>query len=247
MQAPLHMSRFTRKLTPVYPLHVTGRCNNRENFPIQMTLAWEIFSDYLFAIHQRYEIEICSFVLMSNHFHLICLDPKLNLSKAMALFMKETSCEIGRLSKRKNRLWGAPYHSSIISSPLYYLHAYKYNYRNPVAAGICDKVEAYPWSTLQVLLGEKRGVIPIVNDETLLPEWRSTLDWLNHGYSKDEVNDLKVGFQKKIFELPVEATTKRKNRLSSPESLPNFCAVNCEMLGGTFNSSFFIASGVEHL
>ena len=193
-----------------------------------MNDVWEIFSEYLFLINLLYDIQIFSFVLMSNHFHLICLDPKLNLSKAMGLFMHRTSCEIGKLSKQSNRLWGRRYYSSIISNPLHYLHAYKYNYRNPVAAGICDRVEDYPWSTLQILLGQKPGIIPVQCDETLLASLEQTLAWLNESYSESDAKAINLGFAKREFKLPLESTTKRKHRLSSWESLPNFYASNCE-------------------
>ncbi len=225
------MSRIPRKLSPQFPIHITGRRNNREIFPISMPEAWEVFSDYLFAIHQRHQIQVCSFVLMPNHFHLICLDPKSKLPSAMALFMKETCREINHISERQNRLWGNPYFSSVISSPIYYLHAYKYVYRNPVAAGICRKVEEYPWSTIPFLLGERRGIIPLLNDDTLFSSIDSTLRWLNETYDELEAKALKLAFQKKVFEIPVETKTKRKNPLLEFDSF----AVNCEMLRGTFN------------
>jgi len=60
----------------------------------------------------------------------------MNLSPAMQFFMREVSKQIGRHSGRINRLWGSPFFSSVISSPHYFLHAYKYTYRNPVAAAV---------------------------------------------------------------------------------------------------------------
>jgi putative transposase len=186
---------------------------------VPLAIAWEIFNDYLFLLNNHFHIEICSFVLMSNHFHLICRDPSLNLSKGMALFMRETSKEMSRLSGRINRIWGARFHSTVMDSPLYYLHAYKYNYRNPVAAGLSEKVEQYPWSSLQILLGLKHGCIPLQHDDTLFNNVEETLSWLNETYKEQDQQSLKTAFQKKYFKLPNDKNTNYSNRLERWDSI----------------------------
>lgn len=214
------MSRNRRRLHPEFPLNVTARSNNREYFPVPLSECWEVFSDYLYLLHHGFNVEILSFILMSNHFHLLCRDPAQNLSNGMQFFMRETSREIGRLSNRINRLWGAPFHNTVVSSPLYFLHAYKYNYRNPVAAGICDRVEDYPWSTLQILLGQKRGIIPLAPDETLFNELEGTLKWMNEGYSNENAEVLKKGFRKKNFKIRSDPDTRQAHPLSQWDSVP---------------------------
>lgn len=204
------MGKFARKLDDEFPLHITARCNNKEDFPVPLSEAWEIFSEYLFMLHYGYKIKIHSFILMTNHFHLLASDPELNLSKAMALFMRETSKEMGHLSHRINRVWGAPFHSCIISDYRYFLSAYKYNYRNPVAAGITDRVENYPWSTLQVLLGKRKGIIPLLEDQILMNDPSGTLHWLNESYQQEEFEAIHKATQKNIFKIARNETTNRK-------------------------------------
>lgn len=193
---------FTRILHSEFPLHITGRCNNRELFPVEPSRAWEIFSDNLHILSGMFGIQIHAFVMMLNHFHLICRDPGLQISKGMQFFMRETSLDFGRESGRINRIWGAPFYSTVIGDPLYYLHAYKYLYRNPVAAGACSTVESYPWSTLQILLGRQQGWIPMVCDDTLFSDVEGTLRWLNTGYGEEEAEALKMGLTKRQFKLP---------------------------------------------
>ncbi len=214
------MSRFQRKLHPDFPLHITGRCNNRENFPVPIEHAWGVFSDHLYLINQRFNIRVCAFVLMSNHYHLICRDPELQLSKGMEFFMRETSKEMARRSGRINRIWGAPFYSSIITSPLHYLHAYKYLYRNPVAAAMSENVETYPWSTLQILLGQRRGIFPIEADETLFSNPEGTIKWLNQNYKKEEAMALQQAFRKKLFKISKDSKTRRRLQLESWDSVP---------------------------
>jgi len=98
------MSRFLRQLDADYPIQITARCNNKEIFPVPLDEAWDLFSNYLHFIHSAFEIKIHSFVLMSNHFHLIASDPNLNLSKAMGIFMKEIGNRIGSIGFGDHRI-----------------------------------------------------------------------------------------------------------------------------------------------
>jgi len=203
------MSRFRRILDPRYPLHVTGRCNNRSVFPISEKVAWDIFSDHLHIIRGQFDIRIFSFVMMSNHFHLLCMDPNVRLSAAMQYFMRQVSKEMNRVSGRTNRTWGAPYHSSIITNPAHFQYTYKYNYRNPVAAGGCERVEDYQWSTLHSLLGRKTCTIPIEDDHTLFENIEGTLKWLNSSYSEQEAETIGGASRKRIFQIPKCASLRK--------------------------------------
>lgn len=204
------MGRYFRILDSELPLHITARCNNKEDFPVSLSEAWQLFSDYLFMLHFFYKIKIHSFVMMSNHFHLIVSDPELNLPKAMSVFMRETSKEMSRMSFRINRVWGAPYHSCVITDPRHFLCTYKYNYRNPVAAKIVSKVEEYPWSTLQILLGNMHGIFPIVEDETFINDPNGTLTWLNESYKEEEIEVIHKAIQKKTFKITRDPKSGRK-------------------------------------
>ncbi len=163
---------------------------------------WEIFSDYLFFLHHAFDVRIHSFVMMNNHFHLLIRTPNANLDKAMNYFMRETSRVIGRRSGRINQVYGGPYFWSLIKSPNYFLHAYKYLYRNPVEAGLAANVESYRYSTLQSLIGERHSIIPLEPDETLFPDIESQLRWLNQAYPSIEFKlDIKKAIRRKEFKF----------------------------------------------
>ncbi len=182
------------------PYHVTARCLNKEWFALPHELLWEVFSNYLYFIHHAFQVRIHSFVLMPNHIHMIIRTPDMNLDKAMNYFMRETSRVIGKQSGRINQVYGGPYYWSLMRSPNYFLHAYKYVYRNPIEAKIVSIVEAYKFSTLNALLGQARTIIPIVNDDTLFFGVEDQLKWLNNAYPSDEVRiDIKNALRKKEF------------------------------------------------
>jgi hypothetical protein len=75
-------------------------------------------------------------------------------------------------------------------------------------------VEDYPWSTLQILLGKKHGIIPLVEDVTLMDNPKSTLDWLNCAYLEEDIGAIKSASRKKVFEIVRDPKTLRKREVS---------------------------------
>jgi putative transposase len=196
------MAQIINPLPPGLPYHLTSRCNNRDWFQLPMPLVWSIMSDYLYFIHHSYELSIHSFVLMSNHFHLLATPQQENLAAAMNYFLRETSRVIGHESGRINKIWGAPYHKTRIMTQLLYLHTYKYIYRNPVEAGVCVRVEDYPYSTLQGLLGIAPCTIPLADDHVLMSDPEKCLAWLNRSYKNGVRGQIRRALKKREFTLP---------------------------------------------
>lgn len=117
--------------------------------------------------------------------------------------MRETSREITFISGRINQTYGSRFHRSLLNSPLYYLHAYKYLYRNPVKAGLCKVVEEYPYSSLQGLLGNTWLDIPVTEDDNwgVLATREKTLEWLNQTPSENEWEEVRLALKKQVFKL----------------------------------------------
>jgi REP element-mobilizing transposase RayT len=186
------------------PYHITARSINREWFSIEPIEVWKIMTKHLHFTHLAYNIRIKAFVLMSNHYHLIVQAPEGNLSDAMRFFMAESGRDLRLHSARINRVFGTRFHRSLITSPHYYLHAYKYLYRNPVEAGMTKSVEDYPFSTLPGLLGKAKLDLPICDDAN----WESfesrvqTLKWLNEDIDPLDWQTIAKGLKKSEFKLP---------------------------------------------
>jgi putative transposase len=214
------MARGFRKLSSQFPIHIGARSNNRDSFPLPMEEMWQILTDLLFVANKHFEMGTLSFLLMPNHFHLIGYDPEAKMPEAMEWFMRETSREIGRRSGQINKIWGGPYFSSIIKSPLYFLHAYKYVYRNPVKADLCRSVLDYPYSTLQMLLGSNHGILPNMSDETLFNDLEETLKWLDQPFDHVEDESIKRALRKKEFKLRKHPDSRNPLLLEDWNSVP---------------------------
>jgi putative transposase len=214
------MARVHPPISDALPYHLTARCINKEWFRIPLLEVWQIMGDYLFFIHHAYDVEILQFVLMANHFHLTIRFPNKNLSRSMEYFMRETSRRITSRAGRVNQTYGARFHRSLITSERHYRNVYKYIYRNPVRAGLCQRVEEYSFSTLRGVLGGEKLHIPLADDTLLFcPEVQeSTLDWLNTDPGEIKRDEMRRALKKPILRFPErDPRTKKPTLLLSEE------------------------------
>lgn len=195
------MAAKPRILIPDGLYHVTVRCNNKEWFAIPLPEVWATFELYLHFIRGAYQVEVQAFVLMSNHFHLLIKTAHPNLDQAMQYLLRETSRRIGFLSKRINHVFARRYHPTLIEDENARNIVYKYIYRNPVAAGMVRRVEHYPFSSLQVLLGRESSLIPVVDPLNIADDPGAILEWLNEPVEDDSHDVVRRALKRPTFEI----------------------------------------------
>ena len=202
------MPRKNTILQSEFPYFISGRCINKQWFELDLEVMWSIFGDYLTILKYEFNFEIISFVLMSNHFHMLIKTPDANLSEGMNYFMREVSKEISVKTRRINQTFGGPYHWCLLDSYKYFLNSYKYIYRNPVEAGLATTCEGYSYSSLSRVLGFRRLNFPIETDTILFsPDLQiEALSWLNTG-KHDIHQHVSIALQKRTFRY-------RKNKSS---------------------------------
>ncbi len=88
-------------------------------------------------------------------------------------------CMLTRMGNRINETYAGRHYKCILQHPNYFLNAYKYNYRNPVSAGMCTNVEYYPYSTLPSIMGLSNIPFPMAEDTTWNSDPAGTLAWLS--------------------------------------------------------------------
>ena len=118
------------------------------NVPFKTTgyfkeLDWAYLQKKLFACALQFNVEVDALVMMDTHFHTLIgvCDNNENF------FNAELSKILGH--DTEDSVYCEP-----ISNLAQYINAYKYVYNNPVEAGLSLKVEAYPYSSIQILLGK---------------------------------------------------------------------------------------------
>lgn len=196
----------------IHPYHITGRTNNKDFFPLPLDEVWNICLKRLHHVHSTKSLAIHAFVLMGNHFHLLCHTPKANIDECMHEFMRSVSSEINKRLKKHNHLWGGRYKWSLISSQKHYLQVYRYIYQNPIRAKIVSKVEDYPFSTLQ-----KDLPFPIHSHVSMsFGGIEGERIWLNQIYREDEIRLIRLGLRRFEFDIRKRAL-KEFDKLSKPE------------------------------
>jgi putative transposase len=164
-----------------------------------MSRVWDIFSEELSKTVNEHLLAVHSFVLMSNHFHLIASTPNSNISNCMHQFMGRSSRRLTKEGNRINQTFAGRHYKTILHKQNYFLNAYKYNYRNPVTAKISDTVETYPYSTLRGLLNSCESRIPLVEDTTYLADPDGTLKWLNSKPDDKKLEGVRFALKRQYF------------------------------------------------
>lgn len=198
-----------------FPYHISARCINKEWFNLPMDTVWSIMSDELRFINYAYGVKIHAFVLMTNHFHLLLSTPEANLSEAMWNFMGKSSRFLTEAGNRINQTYGTRHFRSVIKGSHYFSHAYKYVYANPIKAGLCERAELYPYSTLNGLIGFNRLTIPLEEDTLLFEDVEGTLEWINKTPKEEDWKKIKSAIHKKEFKIAKDHNTKKTNHLEN--------------------------------
>lgn len=197
------MPRRALVLSDIFPYHITIKTNNSDYFGVSMTACWNIFLDKLLILTYMYGFQIHSFVLMSNHYHLVVGTPDKNLSSGLRYLHTEVCKDLNLLEGRSNHQFGGRYSWKLIDDMNYYKNALKYVYRNPVRAGLVDRVERYQYSTLNGILGLSILKVPIY-DPYDLSDFTSNeaLDWLNSPFKIERESQV----QRYLANKPVSKT-----------------------------------------
>jgi putative transposase len=199
------MSRKKLIRSSLLPYHVTARSNNRERFPLELPKMWTILGSECLSASLKFGAQFQSVVLMPNHFHMLVSTPESDLGSIMNEFMSNLTKITNQMAGRSGHLFGGPYHRSIIENSRYYGHAFKYVYRNPVKAQICERVEDYPYSTLYGLTGFARLDFPVSPGRPEITisipgsEPYEFLPWLNTVFPGNTESLIQAGLKKKTF------------------------------------------------
>ena len=120
----------------------------------------ELFLAVLEESALRFGIEIHSYCLMINHYHLLMKTPFANLSRAMRHIDGVYTLRYNRYMQRDGSLFRGRYKSILIDAENYLVAVSRYIHRNPVEAGICNTPANYKWSSYPAYIGK-----------ALKPEW----------------------------------------------------------------------------
>lgn len=149
------MARLPRLTLPGYPHHIIQRGNNRQAI-------FNSAADYKHLLNliddnaKKFEVAIHSYVLMTNHFHLLATpQTDAGLPQMMQAVGRSYVRYFNDLHGRSGTLWEGRYRSTLIQTDRYLLACMVYIDRNPVRAGLVSEASGYPWSSYNFYAGTR--------------------------------------------------------------------------------------------
>ncbi len=110
----------------------------------------DYFSAFLSTLeqaHQRFGLQILSYCLMSNHYHLLVKTPEANLGRAMRHINGQYTQMYNRLRNKDGSLFRGRYKAILVEQDSYQLQVSRYIHRNPIDAKMIEQLEDYRWSS----------------------------------------------------------------------------------------------------
>ncbi|MBU3948142.1 MAG: transposase [Proteobacteria bacterium] len=119
-------------------------------------------------LSDRFDIEVFAYVLMSNHYHLLLKTIDANLSKAMQWLGTTYTRKFNINNYESGHLFQGRYKCIIVENDAYLLRLSCYIHRNPLRAGIVERLAEYKWSSYRYYAYKQKA-----------PDWLKTKTILN--------------------------------------------------------------------
>jgi putative transposase len=141
--------------------HVTARGNGRQTV-FRDVADRRTFLRLLHEVIERFDWEVLTYCLMSNHVHLLVMTPKPNLGAGMQRLNGRYAQRFNNRHRRTGHVWQGRYHSTLVERDAHLLETIRYIARNPVRSGLCERAEEWRWSAHRALAGlEPAGFVAV--------------------------------------------------------------------------------------
>ena len=141
------MPRHPRAFVPGVPVHLIQRGNNRQ-VCFYSERDYIVYLDKLRDASLDCGVAIHSYVLMTNHVHLLCTPSSADgISKMMQGLGRYYVRFINSSYNRSGTLWEGRFKASLVHSERYLLAVSRYIELNPVRANMVAHPAEYPWSS----------------------------------------------------------------------------------------------------
>jgi REP element-mobilizing transposase RayT len=152
--------------------HVINRGNAGEQI-FKVNKDREKFLDYLGRAVERFLLNVHSFCLMDNHFHILLETQQAHLSRALQWLSVSYAGYFNRKYHRIGHLFHGRFKSILVDADEYLKQLSRYIHLNPVRAGLVNQPVDYPWSSYPIYAG-KEATPEWVETEWLLSQFGST-------------------------------------------------------------------------
>lgn len=139
------MSRVRRSTLPDGLFHVSSR--GVPEMPIYLVDSDRSrFLGRLRAVETKHSWVCHAYCLMTTHYHLVVASTREALSEGLRELNGLHARDFNQRHGRFGHLFAERFSTRVIDSEEYLYDACSYVLLNPVRAGLCDRVEEWPWS-----------------------------------------------------------------------------------------------------
>ena len=146
--------------------HVMNRGRSRQKIYHGVDY-YSAFLQCLSEAHQRFGLEILSYCLMGNHYHLLVKTPRGNISRAMRHVNGVYTQRYNRLKRTDGSLFRGRYKAILVDANSYLLEVSRYIHRNPVETRkpLVNRLEKYRWSSYPAYVNKVKAPIWLAREE----------------------------------------------------------------------------------
>lgn len=126
--------------------HILSRGNQGQNIFID-DKDRRCFLNLLGDMCNRFFIDIFAYVFMNNHYHILLRTQQANLSNGMQWLGTTYTRRFNWKHSQSGHLFQGRYKSIIVENDAYLSQLSYYIHRNPLRAGLVDRLADYPWSS----------------------------------------------------------------------------------------------------
>ena len=217
------MARLPRITLPGIPYHVTQRGNRRQ--PVFFSQEdRQVYLRLLCEQTSRFELAVWAYCLMDSHVHLVVMPrTEQSLTRGIGETHRRYARHVNFREGWRGYLFQGRF-GSVALDEAHLIAAVRYVERNPVAAGLVAKAEAYPWSSARAhVLGKPDPLLTSHFLKERITDWAAFLqdptdDALGKALSRHGSVGRPMGSQGFLEQL--EHLTGRRLRRGRPAGQP---------------------------
>ena len=153
------MSRKPRVLSSSGLYHIVFRGVNHESL-FESPADYDYIHKTIQVFKDEFGFELYAYCYMHNHVHLLIKEGKMGeISLIMQRILTRYAMYYNRKYERSGSLIGSRYNSKPVETEKYLLPLIAYIHRNPVEAGLVDKIGDYKYSSYKAYLDKRAGIV----------------------------------------------------------------------------------------
>ncbi len=182
------MPKFARLVVPGYPHHVTQRGIRKQRTFFDHS-DYQAYTELLANLRKSAGVRIWSYCLMPNHVHVIAVpSDRQALAKLFGVVHQRYAKRINAEHGWYGHLWQARFFSAVMDES-HTLAAMRYIELNPVRAGLCERAELWPWSSVHAHLGTRTD--PLIDSCSLIDDIDNWAVFLDEYSASDLIGSLR--------------------------------------------------------